>query len=136
MVECGDAGPGGLVTLSLATKDARGWTVVGLTGEIDVATAPQLREYLAGICAGEAGIIVDLTHVSFLDSAALGVLVGAMKRAAARGRSLRLVCPRDRIRDVFALTGLTKVFRIHETLDGASAGTNVPPEDLPHAAQP
>lgn len=107
------------MALSFVTRDDHGWTIVTLTGEIDVATVPRLREHLAGACACEAGIIVDLTRVDFLDSAGLGVLVGALRRARARGRTLRLVCPCDRIRYVLTRTGLTKVFRIDETLHGA-----------------
>lgn len=122
------------MALSLATRDERGWRIVSLTGEIDVITAPRLREHLAGACAAEAGIIVDLTHVDFLDSAGIGVLVGALKRARARGRTLHLVCPRHRIREVLTATGLARVFRIHDTLDGAASGARLPPEGRPRDA--
>lgn len=120
------------MALSLATQHDRGWAVVRLTGEIDVTTAARLREYLAGVNAAEAGIVVDLTGVEFLDSAGLGVLVGALKRTRARGATMHLVCPCRRIRDVLAVTGLTRLFRIHDTLDGISDGTRARPDDPPH----
>lgn len=122
------------MALSLVTRDDRGWTVVSLTGEIDVATAPRLREHLAAACASAPRIIVDLTHVDFLDSAGLGVLAGAMKRARFRGRTLRLVCPCRQIRNVLVMTGLAKVFWIHDTLDDAAGGTQNPPGDRPRGA--
>lgn len=121
------------MALSLATRHDHGWTVVSLTGEIDVTTAPRLREYLAGAQAADPGVIVDLTRVDFLDSAGLGVLVGALKRARARGGTLQLVCPCHRIRDVLTVTGLTRVFRIHDTFDGAADGARVPSEGPHHA---
>ena len=69
--------------------------LIAVSGEIDVATAPQLRECLHRVVAqGEATVILDLLGVTFLDSTALGVLVGALKRcrgwagpAHRRGRS-------------------------------------------------
>ncbi len=119
------------MALSLVTCADRGWTVVSLAGEIDVATAPRLREHLAATRASAAKIIVDLTDVGFLDSAGLGVLVGAMKRSRARGGTVRLVCPCPQIREVLSLTGVAKVFLIEETVDGAAAGRPVHPEDGP-----
>lgn len=119
------------MVLSLVTRDDHGWTVVSLTGEIDVVTAPRLREHLAAVCESAPRIIVDLTHVDFLDSTGLGVLVGAMKRARSRDRTLRLVCPCPQIRNVLTVTGLAEVLRIHDTLDSAADGTHNPPGDRP-----
>ena len=61
--------------------------VIAVSGEIDVATAPQLRECLHRVIAqGESTIVLDLLGVTFLDSTALGVLVGALKRCREAGR--------------------------------------------------
>ena len=57
--------------------------IIAVVGEIDVATAPQLRECLHGVIAkGEPTVVVDLLDVTFLDSTALGVMVGALSGAA------------------------------------------------------
>lgn len=122
------------MALSLVTRTERGRAIVALAGDVDVVTAAELREHLAGVCAAEAGIIVDLTRVGFLDSAGLGVLVGALKRARARGGTLQLVCPDRRIRDVLTVTGLTREFGIHDTVDGAAGGSSAPPEGRPRGA--
>jgi len=95
--------------------------VVCVAGEIDVYTAPRLREQLMPL-AGAGTLIVDLSEVSFLDSTALGVLVGAMKRQRERGGTMRIVTAGTRVRRLFEITGLTRVFTCYETLDEATSG--------------
>ncbi|NED95747.1 STAS domain-containing protein [Phytoactinopolyspora alkaliphila] len=95
-------------------------SVVEVAGEIDVYTAPKLREQLVEIVdAGQYHIVVDMRGVEFLDSTGLGVLVGGLKRVRQHDGSLRLVCTQERILKIFRITGLTKVFPIHDTVEGA-----------------
>ncbi len=78
--------------LSLSTRAEAGRTVVAVGGEIDVYTAPKLREQLVDlVAAGSHHLIVDMEGVEFLDSTGLGVLVGGLKRVRAHDGSLRLV---------------------------------------------
>ena len=101
--------------------------MVHLGGEIDVYTAPLVREKLdEQIHAGRTDLVVDLSDVTFLDSTGLGVLVGRLKLARTRGGSLRLVGTADRVLKVFSITGLDKVFEIHDTLDAALEAPDVP----------
>lgn len=94
--------------------------VIAVSGEIDVATAPQLRECLHGVIAqGEGTVILDLLGVTFLDSTALGVLVGALKRCRELGGDLHLVVADPRIVKIFEITGLTNVFTIVDSLQAA-----------------
>lgn len=96
--------------------------VIAVSGEIDVATAPQLRETLhAAIAEGQATIVLDLLGVTFLDSTALGVLVGARKRCREAGGDLHVVVADPRIVKIFEITGLTSVFSIVDSLDAAGA---------------
>ena len=91
--------------------------VIAVSGEIDVATAPQLRECLHGVIAqGESTVVLDLLGVTFLDSTALGVLVGALKRCRELGGELHLVVADPRIMKIFEITGLTNVFTIGDSL--------------------
>ena len=106
--------------LSLSTRSEGDRTVVVVGGEIDVYTAPKLREQLIDlVAAGSYHIVVDMENVEFLDSTGLGVLVGGLKRVRAHDGSLRLVCTQERILKIFRITGLTKVFGIHDTVDEA-----------------
>jgi anti-sigma B factor antagonist len=87
-------------------------TVV-LDGEIDVYTAPRLKEELvAAIEGGCSNLIVDMERIGFIDSSGLGVLVSALRRARERGGVVRVVCSRDNILKIFRITGLDKVFPI------------------------
>ncbi|HEY3942142.1 MAG TPA: STAS domain-containing protein [Acidimicrobiales bacterium] len=96
--------------------------VLSVRGDIDVATAPVLRDRLQSrVAQGSATVVVDLLGVSFLDSTALGVLIGALKRCREAGGELRLVINEARILKVFEITGLTEVFVIAPSLDQALA---------------
>lgn len=97
-----------------------GSEVVDVEGEIDVYTAPRLRELLIELVnKGHFRLIVNMEKVEFLDSTGLGVLVGGLKRVRAHDGSLDLVCTQERILKIFRITGLTKVFGIHDTVDEA-----------------
>ncbi|MGZ6266911.1 MAG: STAS domain-containing protein, partial [Candidatus Limnocylindrales bacterium] len=86
-------------------------------------TAPKLREQLIDlVSSGHYNLVVDMEGVEFLDSTGLGVLVGGLKRVRAHGGALRLVCTQERILKVFRITGLTKVFPIHSSVEAAIAG--------------
>jgi anti-sigma B factor antagonist len=94
--------------------------VIAVSGEIDVATAPQLRECLHRVIAqGESTIVLDLLGVTFLDSTALGVLVGGLKRCRELGGDLHIVVADPRIVKIFEITGLTNVFTIVDSLQAA-----------------
>jgi anti-sigma B factor antagonist len=109
--------------LSLATRSVAGRVVLEIGGEVDVYTAPRLRERLVdAVGAGDAHIVVDLVKVDFLDSTGLGVLVGAHRRLKAGGGSLNLVCAHERLLKIFRITGLDTVFDIHSSVEDAIAG--------------
>lgn len=111
--------------LTLTTRTEGDRTVVSVGGEIDVYTAPQLREKVVElVAAGDVNLVLDLSGVEFLDSTGLGVLVGALNRVRAQDGSLALVLTQERILKVFEITGLRKVFPIHATVAEAvgSAG--------------
>jgi anti-sigma B factor antagonist len=92
---------------------------VTVAGEIDIATAARLRERLFELAAGGGPLVADLDQVRFIDSAGLGALVGAAKRATAHGGSLHVVCARPKVRQLFRLTGLDRRLPPARTLDEA-----------------
>lgn len=111
--------------LSLSTRTEGGRAVIEVSGEVDVYTAPKLREELVELAdAGHHDIVVDMEKVEFLDSTGLGVLVGGLKRVRAHEGSLRLVCTQERILKIFRITGLTKVFPIYDTVAEAVEATS------------
>jgi anti-sigma B factor antagonist len=113
------------VDLSLSTRVQGDRTVIDVAGEVDVYTAPKLRETLIELVAqGSYHLVVNMEEVEFLDSTGLGVLVGGLKRVRAHDGSLRLVCTQERILKIFRVTGLAKVFPIHASVDDAVAATD------------
>jgi len=70
---------------------------------------------------GQYQIIVDLEAVDFMDSSGLGVLVGGLKRVRARDGAVHIVCTKEKILKIFRITGLTKVFQIHDDQNAAVA---------------
>jgi anti-sigma B factor antagonist len=94
--------------------------VLAVRGEIDLFTAPELKQVLAeSIEAGRIRIIVDLTDTTFLDSTALGVLIGAVKRLRSRDGGLAIVNIDENIAKTFEITGLDQIFTIVPTRDQA-----------------
>jgi anti-sigma B factor antagonist len=105
--------------IAVTTDDA--CTVVSVVGELDVATAPALREHLERAIDGGGLVVADLLGVTFIDSTALGVLIGALKRSESAGGGLRIAVAEPRILKIFEITGLTELFSIFPTLGEASA---------------
>ena len=109
--------------LGLAVRDQDAWAVLTVSGEIDIATAPSLRERLHSLLAeGKRQIVVDLDDVGFLDSTALGVLVGVLKRARSEDGEVRIVCTQPRVRKVFEITRLDSAFDLFDSVDEAVRG--------------
>ena len=110
--------------LKLGHYNKDGIEVVDVEGEIDIYTAPRLRELLIDLASkNNYQLVVNMDKVELLDSTGLAVLVGGLKRVRAHDGSLDLVCARERILKIFRITGLTKVFGIHTTVDQAIAAT-------------
>jgi len=91
--------------------------VVAAGGEIDAHTAPRLRGQLHKVLAepGVTHLVIDLSSATFLDSSALGVLVGALKRMKEADGQLDIVLPTSPLRRIFEITALDRVLVLHET---------------------
>ena len=108
--------------LTLHRRDEGEHTVVEAAGELDLYTAPRLRELLLALDAeGRHRLVVDLEGLSFIDSTGLGVLVGGLSRTREAGGDLALVCASERVLRPFQITGLTEVFAVHPTVEAALA---------------
>jgi anti-sigma B factor antagonist len=105
--------------------------VVGVRGEIDLFTAPELKRVLTeAIESGRVRIVIDLTDTTFLDSTALGVLIGAVKRLRSRDGALALVNVDENIAKTFEITGLDQIFTIVATREEALRAVD-PAHDTP-----
>jgi anti-sigma B factor antagonist len=105
------------VDFKLSTADlGEGVFSVSVAGEVDLATAPELKEALGEVVSsGANGVLVDLSKASFIDSTTLGVLMGAVKRLRPDGGELVIACHDPNIRKIFEITLLDRVFKIYDT---------------------
>ena len=110
-------------TFAISERTGNGCSIVSVVGELDVATAPDLRARLdSAIDRGPAVVVADLLGVTFLDSTALGALIGVLKRCQAAGGELRIVAAEPRILKIFEITGLTDLFSLYPTVEEADVG--------------
>ena len=104
--------------LEVTTRDVGEHTVIKLKGEVDIYTAPSLREAIVqALERGRRRVAVDLDEVDFLDSTGLGVLVGGLKRVKNHEGELGVICSQEKIVRIFRITGLTKVFKMYKSVD-------------------
>ncbi|HEU0129415.1 MAG TPA: STAS domain-containing protein [Mycobacteriales bacterium] len=100
-----------------------GHQLLAPTGDLDLATAPQLRQDLVDASVnGSPLVVLDLRSVAFLDSVGVGVIVGGHKRLRREGRSLHLSGPTGVVRRVLDLTRLDSIIPTFDTLAEAVAG--------------
>ncbi len=98
------------------------WLVLRLAGEIDVVSAPRLRDRLVQLVTeGQAHLVADLSGVTFLDSMGLAALLSGLKRARAHGGDLRLCGAIGHLQHVLAITRLDQAFIVTDTVAEALA---------------
>jgi anti-sigma B factor antagonist len=110
------------VELRVSSRSQGDQTIVALSGEIDLYTAPRLQSELATALAGRdpALIVVDMSGVEFCDSTGMNVLLAAHRHAKERGGELTLAAPRAAVRKILQVTGLESVFTVRD--DPAAGG--------------
>jgi len=109
--------------LTVESAERDGWTVLSLKGDLDVYTAPRLKEAIAeSVDRGGKLVAVDLSEVRFLDSTGLAVIVGGMKRVKENDGSLVLVAPNDQIRRILTITDLIKILQVRDSIESVVSG--------------
>jgi anti-sigma B factor antagonist len=108
------------VDFGLRVEEVNGFTVLAVSGEVDVFTAPQLRQRLLELIEeGKRRIVVDLSPTEFLDSTGLGALASGVKRMRTLGGDIGLVCPLGHIRTILELVAFNQVFGIYDDRESA-----------------
>ena len=110
-----------------------GVVVAGIAGEIDLSNATEITDALLGGVPNEAlGLVIDLSNVSYLDSAGVRMLAELDHRLGWRAQSLRVVAPEtSRSRRVLVIAGLERVLSLETSVDAARTsieGSNQEPE--------
>lgn len=107
------------------TREAGGVPVIKLEGEVDIYTCPQLKETLLRLIdEGEYHIVIDMQKVPYIDSAGLGVLVGARRRVGEHDGSIAIVNPNPSVYKVLEITRLTRIFDVFQDREAALAAVS------------
>jgi anti-sigma B factor antagonist len=115
------------VLFALDVTKRQGWTILAVTGELELATAPQLRQRVVGLVgAGDIRIILDLSGVDFVDSVGLGVVVAVLKRVRGRGGDLIVAGAVPRVRELFEITRLDQIIDLFAGVDDALVALGMP----------
>ena len=102
--------------------------LIKLQGEVDLYAAPDLKDHVNNaIEGGKTLLILDLSEATFIDSTTLGILVSGMKRLRPRGGRLAVLCPDPTMAKIFDITGLNRMFSVHETREDAIAALEQSP---------
>ncbi|MFL1376646.1 MULTISPECIES: STAS domain-containing protein [unclassified Nocardiopsis] len=116
--------------LKISSRSQDDLAVVTVGGEIDLYTAPRLRdELITALDEGARRLVIDMSSTEFCDSTGISVLLSAMKRSRDKGGDLELVAPKAAVMKVLQVTGLHEVFVIHPDTDAlpVAAGTGTAP---------
>jgi anti-sigma B factor antagonist len=92
-----------------------------VSGDLDVYTAPRLKEALDEVGLAGNMIVLDLAAVHFIDSTALGVLVAELQQSRAHGGELKLVVDDPHLLKIFRITGFDSLFSIFPQVADALA---------------
>jgi anti-sigma B factor antagonist len=106
----------------VTVRDQGDWAILEVRGDLDVCSAPALRDALVGVVAeGRGRVVVDLSAVTFLDSAGLGTLVLEHRRVRAEGGWLRIVRSPGPVDELLELTGLDRALPLYASVAEAVA---------------
>lgn len=107
------------MNLNIAINEKDKITIVDLAGEIDIYTAPKLKEALIPLTK-QAGhqLNIDLSKVSYMDSTGLGVFISVLKSTKEHQSNFKLLNLQDRVARLFSITGLTEIIDIHQENEG------------------
>jgi anti-sigma B factor antagonist len=114
-----DVGPG----TSTVRTGRDGPVIAALEGELDIVSAPAVRERLLSLLRPEASrLVIDMSAVRYADASGLAVLVSTQRRAVLLGGTLRLAGLRPEVARVLAVAGLSRRLAVYPTVQAAIAG--------------
>ena len=97
----------------------QGFAVVTAGGDVDARTVQQFHHAVTEAAGMSSRMVIDLGHVTFIDSTGLGVLIAARNQAQQRGAGVALVSPPPMVRRLLTTTQLQHLFTVHDRLADA-----------------
>ena len=109
------------VPFRVEAENDGGLNTVSVFGELDQATAPELRSALTAAFDGGASVLVNLSDCDFIDSTGLSLLVETKRKLAEDERRFGVCCPDADVRRLLELTGIDDAVGLFDTRDEAAA---------------
>ncbi|WP_199509400.1 STAS domain-containing protein [Nucisporomicrobium flavum] len=115
------------MSLQLAARDGRACTVVEVGGQVDMATGPELNDFLGQVTTDrrDRPVVLDLAGVSFLDSSGIGVLLVWFKELQGAGGRLCVAGLQEPVAYVLRVTAVDQVLDVYDSAEAAEA--DMPP---------
>jgi len=122
------------VDLAIIEDASQGRTIVKLCGELDIASAPALRERLLAILSRRtpSHLILDLSKLQFIDSSGIAVFVNTERRARLLSCTVVLVAPQAAVSRVLQICGLDQHFPILENISALTGNGHPGVPRSPH----
>lgn len=113
--------------MDVSTRTERDITIIAFAGNLDSNTSPVAQQAIDGVLAGGAKkLVVDFSALDYISSAGLRVLLGAAKKLQGSGSGLRLFGLNETVREVFEISGFSKILVVKgsekEAVDGLVGG--------------
>jgi len=106
--------------MKIKEEKSNGVCICSLEGEVNINTSPELRKAFDGIIAGsEKKVLIDFTGVSYIDSSGLATLIEMFQRLKKSGGNLRFSNMNQKVKNIFEITKLYKLFEIFESREAA-----------------
>jgi anti-sigma B factor antagonist len=105
------------MSVKVTTQEVDGVSVVGLNGRIVLGEeSGAMREAVKGLmAAGKKKVVLDMSNVTYIDSAGLGILVAAYVSAKTQGASIRLCALGHKFHEILQITRLLTIFEVYDT---------------------
>jgi len=106
--------------MEINQQDVDGIRIIGISGRIDATTSKDVEAALnASVDQNQSKIVIDLAGVEYISSVGLRVLLATLKKQRQKQGQLKLASLQPFVREVFEVTGFTKLFSIHPSRDDA-----------------
>lgn len=106
--------------VEVTTRQESGFTVVAVSGEVDLYSSPRMREaILAGVSRKNPRVVVDLQRVTYMDSSGIATLVEALQLTRKHSGRLVIAGLSERVREIFELARLESVFELSPSVADA-----------------
>jgi anti-sigma B factor antagonist len=106
-------------------RTPEGYLICRPAGELDAFTVSQFRQTVAEL-ASNSRLVIDLSTVSFVDSAGLGALIGGIRRTRELGGDVAVTCDRLTLIKLLRTTGFDRIVTVADTVEEAAAAFGQP----------